>query len=106
MFDGNYIDDKYEFIEVLENVAIIYKIGKEKNEVFDAIHVDTDGVYTGYILKKEKIKQICNIGFLNRFRKKSRIDFFDEFIECGFIPRQNVEKIEGSGKKKVFRRRK
>jgi hypothetical protein len=79
--------NNFELIEVLENVAVIYQRGREKKEVFDAIHMNGDGIYTGYILKKEG---------------KS---FYEEFIECGYIPKHNIKRIEGSVKRKVYMRK-
>jgi hypothetical protein len=98
-------DHKFEVIEVLENVAVIYQKGKEKKEVFDAIHINEDGIFIGFILKKGKSNSFKNKGFLNLIGKKSCIIFFEEFIECGFIPKHNIKKIEGSLKRKVYKRR-
>jgi hypothetical protein len=80
-------NNKFELIEVIENVAVIYQRGREKKEVFDAIYLNGDGIYTGYILKK------------------AGNNFFEEFIECGFIPKHNIKNIEGSVKRKVYKRR-
>lgn len=78
---------KFELIEVLENVAVIYQRGREKKEVFDAIHKNGDGIYIGFILKKDDK------------------NYYEEFIECGFIPNHNIKKIEGSVKRKVYKRK-
>jgi hypothetical protein len=93
---------KFEVIEVLENVAVIYEKGREKKEVFDAIHINKEGIFTGYILKKGKTNITGNKSLINRLRKKSCNNFFEEFIECGFIPKHNIKNIEGSIKKKVY----
>ncbi len=99
-------DYEFEVIEVLENVAVIYKMGREKKEVFDAIHINKEGIFTGFILKKEKTNSFNNTGFRGRLRKKSYYSFFEEFIECGFIPNHNIKKIQGSVKRKVYKRKK
>ena len=99
------IDFKFEVIEVLENVAVIYEKGREKKEVFDAVHINKEGIFTGYILKKEKTDTPKNKGFMSHFRKKSIINSFEEFIESGFIPKYNIKKIEGSSRKKVYKRK-
>lgn len=98
-------DFKFEVIEVLENVAVIYEKGREKKEVFDAIHINQEGIFTGYILKKGKIDTPNNKGLMSRFRKKSSINSFEEFIESGFIPKYNIKKIEGSSRRKVYKRK-
>ena len=77
---------KFEIIEIIENVAVIYHRGKEKKEVFDAIYITKDGVFTGFILKK----------YDN--------NFYEEFIECGYIPNHNIKTIEGSARRKVYKR--
>ena len=84
---NNKKDNNFKIIEVLENVAVIYQKGRQKKEVFDAIYLNGDGIYTGYILKKNDIS------------------YYEEFIECGFIPNYNIKKIEGSAKRKVYKRR-
>jgi hypothetical protein len=81
-------DNTLELIEVLENVAVIYQRGREKKEVFDAIHVNGDGIYTGYV------------------QKKTSKNCYEEFIECGYIPNHNIKKIEGTTKRKVYKRKK
>ena len=98
-------DFKFEVIEVLENVAVIYEKGREKKEVFDAIHINRDGIFTGFITKKEKTNTPNNKGLMSRLTKKSSINFFEEFIECGFIPKHNIKKIEKSSKRKVLKRK-
>jgi len=104
MVDDNK-DDEFELIEVLENVALLYKRGKEKKEVFDAIHINKNGIFTGYILKTDKIKP-CNITrFTGRLRKKSCINCSEEFIECGFVPKHNIKQIEGSSKRMVYKKK-
>lgn len=98
-------DYKFEVIEVLENVAVIYKKGREKKEVFDAIHINKEGIFTGFILKKGKTNSFNNKGLMSHLRKKSYYSFFEEFIECGFIPIHNIKKIEKSVKRKVYKRK-
>ncbi len=98
-------NNHFELIEVIENVAVIYKMGREKKEVFDAIHINKEGIFTGFILKKEKTNSFNNKGLMGRLRKKSYYSFFEEFIECGFIPNHNIKKIQGSVKRKVYKRR-
>ena len=102
-------DDKndfiFEVIEVLENVAVIYEKGKEKKEVFNAIHINEEGIFTGYILKKGKTDTPKNKGLMSHLRKKSSINSFEEFIESGFIPKYNIKKIEGSSRRKVYKRK-
>lgn len=100
--DKNYV--KFEVIEILENVAVIYQMGKEKKEVFNAVHINGDGIFTGYILKKGKTISLNKKGFMSRLLKKSRINCLEEFIECGFIPKHNIKKIEESSKRKVYKR--
>jgi hypothetical protein len=99
-------DFKFEVIEILENVAVIYEKGREKKEVFDAIHINEEGIFTGYILKKTRTDTPYNKGLMSRLRKKSSINFFEEFIESGYIPNHNIKKIEGSVKRKVYMRKK
>lgn len=45
-------NNNFELIEILENIAVIYQRGLERKEVFDKIHINGDGIYTVYILKK------------------------------------------------------
>lgn len=105
MVDDNNKDDEFELIEVLENVAVLYKRGKEKKEVFDAIHINENGIFTGYILKTDKIKP-CNITrFTGRLKRKSCINCSEEFIECGFIPKHNIKNIEGSSRRMVYKKK-
>ena len=73
--------NKYEFeiIDILEMVNIVYSDGKK--EFFKAIQILDNGVFTGRIINN------------------------DEFINGGFIPKQNIKKIIGGTERKIRRKK-
>jgi hypothetical protein len=71
--------NEYAIIDILEMVQIIYIDGKM--DIFPAIHITDEGVYTG------------------------RIRNNNEFVNGGFIPKQNIKKINGGSKRKIRKRK-
>jgi hypothetical protein len=71
--------NEFEIISVLEMAQIIYTDGKM--DIFKAVHIRDGGVYTG------------------------RIRNHDEFICGGFIPKQNIKKINGGTERKIRKRK-
>ena len=72
-------DNEFEVIEILEMAKIIYNDGK--TDIFKAIHKADEGVYTGRIINK------------------------NEFINSGFIPKENVKKIIGGTQRKMLKQK-
>jgi hypothetical protein len=75
----NLNQNKFEIIEILEMAQIIYHDGKK--DIFQAIQKAKEGIYTG------------------------RIRNNDEFIGGGFIPKQNIKKINGGIKRKIRKKK-
>jgi len=71
-------DNDSEVIEILEMAKIIYNDGKM--DIFNAIQKANEGVYTGRIINQ------------------------NEFINSGFIPKQNIKKIIGGIQKKMLKK--
>ena len=73
--------NKYEFeiINILEMAKIIYKDGKK--DIFDAIYITKEGIQTGRII--------------NNY----------EFINGGFIPKDNIKNIIGGIERKIHKRK-
>ena len=81
-------NEKFEIIEALENAIVVYDNGEK--ELFDAVFVTEKGVITGCILQGQTNK-----------KKHARIS--KEFIGSGFIPKDNIKKINGT-RRKLLRR--
>jgi len=71
--------NEFEIIDIIELAQIIYNDGKE--DIFNAIQKANEGVYTGRIINQ------------------------NEFINGGFIPKQNVKKIIGGIERKIRRKK-
>ena len=71
--------NEFEIIDILETAQIIYNDGK--TDVFKAIHLSNEGVYTGRIINQ------------------------NEFISGGFIPKQNIKKIKGGMERKIHKKK-
>lgn len=67
-------NNKFELIEILENAIILYNDNFE--EQFGAIRLTDKGVITGRVID-------------------------DEFIDCGFISKQNIKEIKKGIKRKI-----
>jgi hypothetical protein len=67
----------FENVNILEKAQIIYF--DETIAIFEAVHIVDTGVYTG------------------------RIAHQNEFIDCGFIPKQSIKKIKGGNKRKLYK---
>lgn len=80
MYRENKKQNTFDIIEIFENVTIIYNDGIR--ELFDAIYLDNNAVYTGKVLK---------------------IDNLEVFLEGGGIPKNIIKHIEWNIKKKVFK---
>ena len=70
--------NEFEIINILEMAKIIYNDGKM--DIFNAIYRANEGVYTGRIINQ------------------------NEYINGGFIPKENIKKIIGGIKKKMFKK--
>jgi len=70
---------EFEIIDILEMAQIIYYDGKV--DIFNAIYKANEGVYTGRIINQ------------------------NEFINGGFIPRQNIKEIIGGIKRKILKKK-
>ena len=70
---------EFEIINILQMAKIIYNDGKM--DIFNAIYKANDGVYTGRIINQ------------------------NEFINGGFIPKQNIKKIIGGIQKKMLKKK-
>ena len=81
MKDETTKDNTFVPIELFEKVTITYNDGKR--EVFDAIYIRDNGVYTGIVLN---------------------IDNHEVFVESGGIPKNIVKHIEWDSKKTVLRK--
>jgi hypothetical protein len=71
--------NEFEIIEILEMAQIIYSDGKMV--ILEAVQIADEGVYTGRIRNK------------------------NEFIDCGFIPKQSIKKIIGGTKRKMIKKK-
>lgn len=71
--------DKFEKIEILQNIIVIYK-NKEK-EHFDALYKTNTGVFTGNI-------------------KGNNI-----FVEGGFLPKFNIKYVKYEVKRVVYKKK-
>ncbi|KYK31150.1 MAG: hypothetical protein AYK22_08210 [Thermoplasmatales archaeon SG8-52-3] len=71
--------NEFEIINILEMVQIIYNDGKM--DIFKAVQITDEGVYTG------------------------RIRNHNEFIDGGFIPKQNIKKIIDGIERKIRKRK-
>jgi hypothetical protein len=92
----------FETIEVIENVAIIFKDGDKK--FFDAVQITNRGVSTGFIKNVHKLK-INIIDNLNvKIKEKKRNSYDTEFIENGFIPKKNIANLKNGNIKKILKR--
>ena len=72
-------ENEFEIIDILEMAQIIYYDGKM--EIFYAIHITDEGIHTGRIIN--------NI----------------EFINSGFIPKENIKNIIGGIERKIKKRK-
>ena len=72
-------DNDSEVIEILEMAKIIYNDGKM--DIFNAIYKANEGVYTGRIINQ------------------------NEFINGGFIPKENIKEIIGGIKRKMLKKK-
>ena len=70
---------EFEIIDILEMAQIIYYDGKV--DIFNAIYKANEGVYTGRIINQ------------------------NEFINGGFIPRQNIKEIIGGTERKIRKKK-
>ena len=71
--------NEFEIIDILEMAKIIYNDGKM--DIFNAIYKANEGVYTGRIINQ------------------------NEFINGGFIPKQNIKKILGGIQRKMLKKK-
>jgi hypothetical protein len=72
-------ENEFEIIDILEMVQIVYNDGKM--DIFKAVHITEEGVYTG------------------------RITNNDEFVNGGFIPKQIIKKINGGTERKIRKKK-
>ena len=72
-------ESESEVIEILELAKIIYNDGKM--DIFNAINVVNEGVYTGRIINPK------------------------EFKNGGFIPKENIKKIIGGIQRKMLKKK-
>jgi len=70
------IENEFEIINILEMAKIVYSDGKM--DIFNAIHKEKEGVYTGRIINQ------------------------NEFINGGFIPKYSIKEIKGGTKRKLY----
>ena len=95
-------DVLFEMIEIIENVAIVFKDGDKK--FFDAVQVTNGGVSTGFIKNVNKLK-INIVDNLNIQIKEKKITCKEkEFIENGFIPKKNIANLKNGNRKKILKR--
>ena len=71
--------NEFEIINILEMAQIIYSDGKK--DIFEAIHITNEGIHTGRII--------------NNY----------EFLNGGFIPKENIKKIIGGIERKIRKRK-
>ena len=71
--------NEFEIINILEMAKIIYNDGKR--DIFEAIHITEEGIHTGRII--------------NNF----------EFINGGFIPKENIKNIIGGIERKILKKK-
>jgi len=94
-------DKKFEIIDILETVTIIFRDGKK--ELYDAIQLDTNkGVITGNIIEINKV-DILSIINNEYLLIDNELDCSKMFIGCGFIPMSNIDRIEVRTRKKVLK---
>lgn len=74
-------DERLKAIEIIQDAIVVYKDGLK--ELFDAIYITDESLITGRIVN---------------------VDDLRVFVEEGGIPKQNVLRIEGGKKMKVFRK--
>jgi hypothetical protein len=72
-------ENEFEIIDILEMAKIIYFDGKK--DVFEAIHITNEGIHTGRII--------------NNY----------EFLNGGFIPKENIKNIIGGIERKIRKRK-
>jgi len=73
------IENEFEISNILEMAKIIYNDGKM--DIFNAIYKANEGVYTGRIINQ------------------------NEFINGGFIPKENIKEIIGGIKRKMLKKK-
>ena len=71
-------ENELEISDILEMAQIIYFDGK--SDFFEAIQISDNGVYTGRIIN-------------------------NNFVNGGFIPRQNIKEIIGGIKRKILKKK-
>lgn len=97
------VQKSYELIEIIETVAIIFKDGEKK--LFDAVQFDRKrGVITGNIVNTEKKDMEEIIKWLKNTKIK-KIDSSNIFVETGFIPLTNIDRIELASRKKIIKKK-
>lgn len=67
-------NSRFELIEILENAIILYN--DNFKEQFEAIRLTDKGVIIGRVID-------------------------DEFVDCGFISKQNIKEIKKGSKRKI-----
>ena len=73
------IENEFEIINILEMAKIIYSDGKM--DIFNVIYKANEGVYIGRIINQ------------------------NEFINGGFIPKENIKEIIGGIKRKMLKKK-
>jgi hypothetical protein len=89
-----------EIIDVYENVVVFYKDGYKR--IYDAIYLLENGALTGHLIPIDKNNGLKS--FLNSIKQSINNKIKNEFIEHGFIPNYNIQRIENKIKKSVLRR--
>lgn len=80
----------YETIEIIKDAMVIYWDGEK--ELFDAIRITDKGVVIGRILKVDKKERVC-------------VNCHEMFVESGFVPTDNIIRIEGGTRRKIYKQK-
>ncbi len=83
-------NDTFETIEIVKDAMVIY--WDKGKELFDTIQITNKGVITGRILKIDKKARVC-------------VNCHEMFVESGFIPRDNIIRIEGGTIRKIYKQK-
>jgi hypothetical protein len=80
----------YEITEVIRDAVIVYR--DNTKEFFDAIRITDKGVIIGKIFEIGKKERVCG-------------NCRDVFVECGFIPGENIMGIKDGVRKKICKKK-
>ena len=82
--------DTFETIEIVKDAMVFY--WDRGKELFDAIWITNKGVIIGRILKVDKKERVC-------------VNCHEVFVESGFIPIDNIIRIEGGTRRKIYKQK-